>query len=83
MKIEYVCKYSYLSNRRACTLIAGKICLLTLIEAKRQTLPAISVHARLLDVLTRKIIFDLFPSATFEREIPEPLKKLKIRINDL
>ena len=28
--------------------IAGKVCLLTLIEAKRQTLPAISAHALLL-----------------------------------
>ena len=44
-----VCSYSYLFNRRAYTLIAGKVCLLTLIEAKRQTLPSIRVHARLLD----------------------------------
>ena len=40
--------YSYLPNRHACMLIVGKVCLLTLIEAKIQTLPAISVPARLL-----------------------------------
>ena len=40
--------YSYLSNRQACMLIVGKVCLLILMEAKRQTLPAIGVHARLL-----------------------------------
>ena len=34
---------------RICPLIVGKVCLLTLIEDKRQTLPAISVHARQLD----------------------------------
>ena len=39
---------TYLSNRHACMLIVGKVCLLTLIEANRQTLPAISVHAHLL-----------------------------------
>ena len=45
------CEYkgAYLYNRRVCTLIAGKVCLLTLREAKRQTLPEISMHAWLLD----------------------------------
>ena len=40
--IQYF-SYSYLSNRRACTLIAGKVCLLASIKVKRQTLPAISI----------------------------------------
>ena len=43
---------NYLFNRRAwlaCMPIAGKVCLLTLIEAKRQTLLAISMHACLPD----------------------------------
>ena len=38
-----------LCNRRACTLIASKVCLLASITVKGQTLPEIGVHARLLD----------------------------------
>ena len=38
-------------NKRACTLISGKVCLLTLIEPKKQTLPEINVHARLFGTL--------------------------------
>ena len=33
-------------NKRACTFISGKVCILTLIEPKIQTLPEINVHAR-------------------------------------
>ena len=36
--------YSSVPNRRACTFISGKVCLLTSIEDKRQTLPEISMH---------------------------------------
>ena len=36
--------YSILPNRYVCTFISGKVCLLTLIEAKRQTLPEINVY---------------------------------------
>ena len=41
--------YSWLSNKQTCLLISGKVCLLILIEAKRQTLPEISKHVLLLD----------------------------------
>ena len=34
-------------NKRAYTLISGKVCHLTLIEPKRQTLPEINVYTRL------------------------------------
>ena len=43
--------YSNVPNKRACTFISGKVCLLTLIEPKRQTLPEINVHARLFGTL--------------------------------
>ena len=41
--------YSNVPNKRACTFISGKVCLLTLIEPRTQTLPEITVHARLLE----------------------------------
>ena len=34
-------------NKHACTFISGKVCPLTWIEPKRQTLPKINMHARL------------------------------------
>ena len=43
--------YSSVPNRHACTFISGKVCLLTLIEDKIQTLPEINVHARLIGTL--------------------------------
>ena len=43
--------YSYVPNKRACTFISGKVCLLTLIEPKRQTLPEINMHACLFGTL--------------------------------
>ena len=43
--------YSSVLNRRACTFISGKVCLLTSIEDKRQTLPEINMHARLFGTL--------------------------------
>ena len=36
--------YSRVPNRSPCAFISGKVCLLTLIEPKRQTLPEISVY---------------------------------------
>ena len=41
------CKYSIHPNRHVCTFISGKVRLLILIEAKRQTLPEINVYTRL------------------------------------
>ena len=43
--------YSNVPNKRACTFISGKVCPLTLIEPKRQTLSDINVHARLFGTL--------------------------------
>jgi hypothetical protein len=40
-------KYTSVPNRCACTFISGKVCILTSIEDKRQTLTEINVHARL------------------------------------
>ena len=40
--------YSNVPNKRACTFI---VCLRTLIEPKRQTLPEINLHARLFGIL--------------------------------
>ena len=40
-------QYSIHPNRHVCTLISGKVRLLILIEAKRQTLPEINVYTRL------------------------------------
>ena len=39
--------YSIHPNRHVCTFISGKVRLLILIEAKRQTLPEINVYTRL------------------------------------
>ena len=39
--------YSIHLNRHVCTFISGKVRLLILIEAKRQTLPEINVYTRL------------------------------------
>ena len=38
-------------NNRLCTFISGKVCLLTLLEDKRQTLPEINIHERLFGTL--------------------------------
>ena len=38
-------------NKRACTFISGKVCPLTSIEPKSQTLQEINVHARLFGTL--------------------------------
>jgi hypothetical protein len=38
-------------NKRVYTFISSKVCLLTLIEPKRQTLPEINVYARLFSTL--------------------------------
>ena len=43
--------YSSVLNRQPCTFISGKVCILTLIEAKRQTLAEISVGLRRLQLL--------------------------------
>ena len=43
--------YSSVPNRRACMFISGKVCLLSSIDVKRQTLPEINVHARLFGTL--------------------------------
>ncbi len=43
--------YSRVRNRRACTFISGKVCLLSSINVKRQTWPEIKVHARLFGTL--------------------------------
>ena len=43
--------YSNVPKKRARTFISGKVCLLTLIEPKRQTLPEINVHALLFGTL--------------------------------
>ena len=42
-----LCMYSILPNRHVCAFISDKVCLLILIEAKRQTLPEINVYTRL------------------------------------
>ena len=44
-------EYSNVPNKHACTFISGKVCPLTLIEPKRQTLPGINVHACLFGTL--------------------------------
>ena len=43
--------YSSVLNRRACTFISCKFCLLSSINAKRQTLQEVNVHARLFGTL--------------------------------
>ena len=43
--------YSNVPNKRACTFISGKVCLLGSIKVRRQTLPEIIVHARLFGTL--------------------------------
>ena len=44
-------KYSRVQNNWPCMFISGNVCLLTLIEAKRQTLPKINVHGQLFGTL--------------------------------
>ena len=39
--------YSILPNKRVYTFISGQVCLLTLLEPKRQTWPEINVYTRL------------------------------------
>ena len=39
--------YSNVPNKRACTFISGKVCLLGSIQLRGKTLPEINVHARL------------------------------------
>ena len=48
-KNEYVLstKYSILPNKRVYTFISGQVCLVTLIEPKRQTWPEINMYTRL------------------------------------
>ena len=43
--------YSNVPNKRACTFISGKVCLLGSIKVKRQTLPEINMHAHLFGTL--------------------------------
>ena len=43
--------YSNVPNKRARTFISGKVCLLTLIEPKRQTLPEINAQGLLFGTL--------------------------------
>ena len=43
--------YSSVLNRRLCTFISGKVCLLNSIEAKKQNLPEISVQGHLFRTL--------------------------------
>ena len=47
----HILMYSSVPNRSGCTFIAGKVCLLSSIDVRRQTLPGINVHARLLGTL--------------------------------
>ena len=47
----YHMTFSSVPNRRACTFISGKVCLLASIEDKRQTLPEINEHAHLFGTL--------------------------------
>ena len=48
---KYLVQYSNVPNKPACTFISGKVCLLTLIEPKRQTFLEINVHAGLCGTL--------------------------------
>ena len=48
---KYVSTYSNVPNKRACTFISGKVCLLGSIKVKRQTLPEINMYARLFGTL--------------------------------
>ena len=43
--------YSNVPNKRACTFISGKVCLLGSIKVRGQNLPEINVHARLFGTL--------------------------------
>ena len=42
---DFAINYSSVPNRRACTFISGKVCLLSSIDVKRKTLPEINMHA--------------------------------------
>ena len=55
--------YSSVPNRRACMFISGKVCLLSSIDVKRQTLPEINVHARQFGTL-EYICLDFFDFST-------------------
>ena len=46
--------YSSVLNRQPCMFISGKVCILTLIEAKRQTLPEINIQGCLFRALEYK-----------------------------
>ena len=46
--------YSSVLNRQPCMFISSKVCILTLIEAKRQTLPEINVQGCLFRALEYK-----------------------------
>ena len=51
-------------NKRAYTFISGKVCLLTLIEPKTQTLLEITVHARLFGTLEDFLFFETSADAS-------------------
>ena len=52
--------YSSVPKRHACTFISGKVCLLSSIDVKRQTLLEINVHARLSRTLEYREEQELF-----------------------
>ena len=58
MVLQQIFSYSNVQNKRACTFISGKVCPLTLIEPKRQTLLEINMHAHLFGTLEYKNIFE-------------------------
>jgi hypothetical protein len=80
----------FLPNRYVCTFISGKVCLLTLIEAKRQTLPEINVYMlyrvgnKFSDTLNQLFLVNWFISNLFcentKRKIVSSPHYLKILI---
>ena len=61
--------YSNVPNKRECTVISSKVCVLTFIEPKRQTLLEINMHARLFGTLE----YPLFEVALSEVKVLLPL----------
>ena len=47
----YFLKYSNVPNKRVCTFISGKVCLLGSIKVKRHTMLEINVYAHLFGTL--------------------------------
>ena len=72
-KVHYVLwkqSYSIHPNRHVCTFISGKVRLLILIEAKRQTLPEINVYTRLFGSIEYIIFFSLWHHGGCQRLFP-------------